>query len=67
MDRVQNGKKKQSGIIFDHTYGYIFKTKLLWKMDTGGTDPKTTALTTLGLSIGAKEWYSYNLKERIYI
>ena len=27
------------------------------KRDTGGTDPKTTALTTLGLSMGAKETY----------
>ena len=31
------------------------KTIKYAKRDTGGTDPKTTALTTLGLSMGAKE------------
>ena len=34
----------------------IFHLILIFKKrDTGGTDPKTTALTTLGLSMGAKE------------
>lgn len=34
----------------------IFHLKFIFKKrDTGGTDPKTTALTTLGLSMGAKE------------
>ena len=41
---------------------YALKLKNIWsnqntflKRDTGGQDPKTTALTTLGLSMGAKE------------
>ena len=35
---------------------YSIPIKIYLKQrDTGGTDPKTTALTTLGLSMGAKE------------
>ena len=37
---------------------YMIKLKYIFlKRDTGGQDPKTTALTTLGLSMGAKETY----------